>query len=386
MGGMGGQPTPLNRVQAFVVVLLGTALGFALGVYLVFQPESTSGALPTSVSQVGTDSSGSSGNTGYEPPPPTPLPPTPEWVRLMDLHAEGKFELLTGVDAEYLPLFINSMLSLSTWGMHRDVKTVCYDEETCELIEEAGYENVVRDEFVHETAYFLIHQLACYADKTPDEVEAAVRGFASVLLHSQLLGNDIGFFTFSSDVCFLRNPILDFMAPRETIVATVQVEDLHATDNGQLFVEGYPHKIRLNLGTAVVKAQPDVRTLFAQLHGDVFLHLCEDRFEEGSFNRILFDEGLRLDLKGDYFKGNVLQSSVRTLPIHYFATGCATDMIDDSTEFHVVNPLCKRDLADKISFLKENGCWYLRNDWFNVPRTGNLDEYMEAVDNRVLDR
>ena len=166
--------------------------------------------------------------------------------------------------------------------------------------------------------------------------------------------------------------------------------------------------MRLNNGVSLARSRPATKSLTARMVGLMYSKLCQIGFAQGCFNKQLWDEGLRLEEEGDLimvrtepdengeqelveFHDKLIGSThaareqdrikVRTVPFSAYYNGCEADTIAKLDTSTMVHANCA---DDKRLFLQTHDCYFLRDDFLEVPRTGDMDAWLDRIDMRTM--
>eukprot|EP00002_Diphylleia_rotans_P018263 TRINITY_DN3540_c0_g1_i3.p1 TRINITY_DN3540_c0_g1~~TRINITY_DN3540_c0_g1_i3.p1 ORF type:complete len:218 (-),score=42.01 TRINITY_DN3540_c0_g1_i3:31-684(-) len=187
-----------------------------------------------------------------------------------------------------------------------------------------------------------------------------------------------------ADTCWIRRPEAAFRGHNFDAIFAAHLGEVKIRDFSKNFVSNSNISVRLNPGIAYVRSTINIlRSFFPRVMADAMNHICDAGFAQGAVSRQLeeMDLELKYEPNGDYLYGNAGDVRIKTVSFMHYRHGCTADYKKPAPLRTAVfiHPNCHNLVKEKVPILKENGCWFLQENWRTAPAQDTLDEFLLSI-------
>eukprot|EP00002_Diphylleia_rotans_P000601 TRINITY_DN10306_c0_g1_i3.p1 TRINITY_DN10306_c0_g1~~TRINITY_DN10306_c0_g1_i3.p1 ORF type:complete len:364 (+),score=58.96 TRINITY_DN10306_c0_g1_i3:44-1135(+) len=292
--------------------------------------------------------------------------------------------IVVGTDRRFLPLFLNSILSLRRFGNYT-ILADCYDNTSCRFLKKAGFQ-VYEDSISFASGVEFYRISKCPVVKDVVAMRSYVM-YARLELYKNLLEQDRDILMYDADTCWLRPPEVTFEDPRFDAIFACHLGKVHLPDFSKKMIEDSNLFVRINPGLAYIRPTKEIKeSFFPRVLSDSLLHICDPGFAQGAVSRILERMGLVLKYfsEDNFLFGKVNQIKIKSIPFHLYRHGCEDDVMKPAklSTAALIHPNCHNLPLDKIQTLKKDRCWFLSPGWEKVSPDGDLENYLKLISRR----
>ena len=293
-------------------------------------------------------------------------------------------------DKRAIRVALNSLLSISQWVPLKNLPTIiCGDQETCDLIKKLGLKGFYPKALVNQVKKTM-----------PPSMPLGVPMMVRETIDKQVVTSGANYCIFDADLVWLRNP-WKVMLGGDKVNGTElpeQIMEVQLLNANTLYVRPFGHlpdggvvSTVLNNGLMCVRSTTHTRR-FAEVFYKKMLEMAkwEPGFAQTSFSSAHEDHHLSLhpmnpksiSIGSTWTGKNDMGVLIQTLPVGAVVFSYEREVVGENTLLvHPVYGELDKTHAqiEKEKNLRVLGCWYLRNDWWEVVRGNATGLSLESL-------